>query len=147
MMAEPDRLYIERDVDRQLYEALEVEFGKRSNRELFLFAMAFGVKSGRRQPLGARDDWFFAKDLRSEDRALMRAVAISSSSGEDVLLDEGQVFQIAEEYAHAGIVLLDSAIHGTGFGTFEKSFEKNLVDLFKAYVTVPVQEDASSEPE
>jgi hypothetical protein len=147
-MSEPDRLYIEK-VDRHLYETLESErfIGKRSDRELFLFAMAYGVKNGHRQPIRTREGYFLAKDLRDEDRAIMRAVVISNGPGQEALLDEGQVFQVAEEYAHAGVTLLAAAINGTVFGTFEKSFEKDLADLFQQSVAESKPADGMNESE
>jgi len=49
----------------------------------------------------------------------------------DVLMDDDEVFKIAEEYAHAGIRLLADEIKASSFGSFTKKFEKELFELLK----------------
>lgn len=132
----PDRLYIAR-TDRDLYEKLNSEEmfkfkdkgGTRTRREQFLFAMAIGFRNSVRIPLETREGFFLTKDLHPEDEALLNAVALAETNSCDVLLNRQEVFQIAEELAHAGIRLLVDKISGTSFGTFEKKLEKELRDL------------------
>jgi len=119
----PDRLYIDKE-DRKLYERLEREklFSKQSRREQFLLAMSVGFRNDLTLPLEKRDGFFLAKDLRLEDEALMKAVALHKSEL-SVLEDRASVFRLAEEYAHAGIRLLVNDIESTSMGSFDKAFE------------------------
>ncbi len=71
-----------------------------------------------------------AKDMGPQDEALIDAVAIAKSNSVAVLSNRARVYQIAEEYAHAGIRLLhDQAISGPG--SFYKRFERDLFELLE----------------
>ena len=133
-MTIPDRLYIDR-ADRDLYddETLKSEvFGRRENRDQFVFAMSLGFKHGVRRPLNTRDGFFLAQNLRLEDEALIDAVAIHETGSAEVLTDREAVFRIAEEYAHAGIRLLhDEATSGQP-GSFFKRLELDLSGLLES---------------
>ena len=60
------------------------------------------------------------------------AIAINDNNSVDVLANREEVFQIAEEYAHAGIRLLHDKIKSTQLGgSFDKQFEKELIDIYK----------------
>jgi len=128
-----DRLYVGKG-DKELYDRLADEWilRNKTRKEQFLLAMAFGFKSGVRRELDQRDEFFFRKDLRVEDEALLDAVAIQAEGTLDVLSDEERVLSIAQEYAHAGIRLLADEIEGASFGSFEKKFERELFEAFKA---------------
>jgi hypothetical protein len=139
----PDRLYVGRG-DKEIYDRLEREWilrGK-TRKEQFLLAMAYGFKSGLRRPLDHREEFFLRKDLRIEDEALLYAVAIQAEGKLDVLCDKEKVFRIAQEYAHAGIRLLDGEVASTSFGTFEKKFEKGLFDVFEEIAATSVTDPA-----
>jgi len=129
MPEKPDRLYIDQS-DVQRFDDLEKNvrmFEKRQKKELFLTAMAIGWKNEARIPMGKRQEFVRMEYLRPEDEALIYAVAISAESV-DVLADPLKVMQIAEEYAHGGIPLLIAKINQPG--SFEKNFEKELLDNF-----------------
>jgi hypothetical protein len=131
MVKSPDRLSIDK-ADRGLYDhdaiGGEVLAGS-TRKEQFLFAMAIGFKNRVKRPLNAREGFFLAKDMRSEDEALIDAVAIYDTGSADALSNRETVFRIAEEYAHAGIRLLyDSATSGQP-GSFCKKLEVELFDL------------------
>lgn len=64
-----DRLYIDEHGDKKIYDNIKTneEFFKNnnSNKELFLFAMAFGFINERRLPFtGKRLGYFLEKDLK-----------------------------------------------------------------------------------
>ena len=138
MAAIPDRVYIDKE-DRALYEKVEnanvLEFKKKGRKEQFLLAMAIGFENKVRSHLGARDGLFLIKDLRTQDDALMNAIAVYETNSPDVLSDKEEVFKIAEEYAHAGIKLLVDKIETTEFTSFHRQFEKELHETYDRVVT------------
>lgn len=133
MSTTPDRLYMDK-ADRDLYNDLNQEQilkfkdrgGTRTRKEQFLLAMAFGFHNSARRAIRAREGLFLAKDLHSSDTALLNAVAIAETGNPDVVLDKGEVFRIAEEFAHGGIRLLKDRISSSPLGSFEKRLEKDL---------------------
>ena len=70
--AEPDRMCFDKS-DRELYNKLDSEamlsHKRNSRKEQFLFAMAIGVKYGKRLPLDNKEGMFLAKDLHPADIA------------------------------------------------------------------------------
>jgi hypothetical protein len=126
----PDRFYVDLN-DRKLYEKIENEqvFSDKTRKEQFMFAMATGFRNGVKRPIETREGFFLAKDLRSEDEALMYALALFDHDSPEVLLDRKEVFQIAEQYAHAGIRLLADKVESVEFGSFDKIYERELKTL------------------
>lgn len=129
----PDRISFDKS-DRKLYDKLDSEemlsHRYRNRKEQFLFAMATGLMNEKRFPLKTREGFFLAKDLHPADIALLNAVAIFDQKSDEVLADKREVFLIAEEYAHAGIVLLTEKLESSAYGTFEKHVEKEVIELF-----------------
>lgn len=128
-----DRLYIGKG-DRELYDgsALDWLLHGKDKKEQFLLAMAFGLKSRERRVLEQREEFFFLKNLGPDDRAILDAVALQTEGALSVLEDEERVLSIAQEYAHAGIRLLADEMSTSSYGSFEKAFEKELLDVFAA---------------
>lgn len=135
----PDRLHIDKE-DRKLYDELDKENmlkfkdngGRRTRKEQFIFSMVIGYKNTIKRPLDTKDGFFNTRDMRLEDEALINAIAINDNNSVDVLANREEVFQIAEEYAHAGIRLLHDKIKSTQLGgSFDKQFEKELIDIYK----------------
>lgn len=130
MDKKPDRLY--RDVtDKKLYTQLTEEvFLNQQNKDQFLLVMAFGFHSGKRRQIQERDSGGFVRVeyLTPEDEALIDAIAVFEE-GIDILNNESKVYEIAEEYAHAGIHLLYNEIESQKYGSFYKWFELELKDI------------------
>ena len=101
----PDRLFVDKK-DRDLYDndSLKKElFAGRTRKEQFLFAMSIGFKNQVHRSLDTRENFFLVKDMHVEDEAMLDMVAIHHEEGSiDVLLSREKVFNIAQEYAHAG---------------------------------------------
>jgi len=129
----PDRISFDKN-DRELYNKLDSEemlsHRYRTRKEQFLFAMAIGLLHEKRFPLKNREGFFLAKDLHPEDIALLNAVAVFDEKSDEVLADKRKIFLIAEEYAHAGIILLTEKLETSSYGTFEKHIEKEVIELF-----------------
>ena len=132
----PDRINIDKK-DRLLYKQLDKEEmlrfkgGRRTRKEQFLFAMAYGFKNRVKRPLETKEGWFLAKDLQPDDETLLNTISIYETGSVNVLSDKGEVFRIAEEYAHAGLKLLCDKIISTSFGSFDKKFEKEIQEIYK----------------
>ncbi|MEW6771540.1 MAG: hypothetical protein AB1330_09175 [Bacillota bacterium] len=128
-----DRLYIEKK-HRELYEKLDQEEilrftgGRRNRLEQFLFTVALGYKNECRKSLSSREGFILLKDVPSDVRALLSAVAIASSDSIEVVADEDRLYTIIEEYASGGFEILMDRLDQP-LGTFEKELEKELVDL------------------
>lgn len=127
----PDRLFVGKG-DIELYNQLQQEWilrGK-SRKQQFMLAMAFGFKNQVSEGLDQQQEFFRREYLRTEDEALLYAVAIKTKDNLNIIRDIAGVYNIAQEYAHAGIRLLADEIAGTGFGSFEKKYEKSLSGIF-----------------
>ena len=128
----PDRFYIDRE-DRPYYQRAEEEnvinFKNRNQKEQFLLAMAIGFENEQKRELKTRDGFFFSNYLGPEDKTLINAIAISEYGSSDILANEKEVFNIAEQYASAGIRMLVDSIDKIQFGKFDKIFEKDLIEL------------------
>jgi len=128
----PDRLYIDKE-DRPYYQKAEEEnilnFKNKNQKEQFLLAMAIGFENSQRRELKTREGFFFSDNLGSEGRTLINALAIREHGSADILADEKKVFDIAEQYASAGIRILADSIDKVQFGKFDKMFEKDLVEM------------------
>lgn len=136
MSSTVDRLYIDENGDKKLYDTLKnnEEFFKNnnSNKELFLFSMAIGfINKSRQKFSGKKLGYFLEKDLKYEDFVLLNTVAIFETESLDILNDKEKIFNIAEEYAHGGLKLLSDDIESVQFGSFSKNFELKLNQLIQ----------------
>ncbi len=128
MPAKPDRLYMDRDSDKRLYDRLDNEsLLKADRKEQFLLAMAFGFRHGSRIPLRAREGLFLTQVMHPEDEALLDALAVHASDGDlTVLADRGKVYGIAEEYAHGGLRLICDWLGSVQMGSANGQLELEL---------------------
>jgi len=125
----PDRINIEKS-DRNLYDEIEI-FKNKNRKDQFLLAMSIGFKNRAKHPIKSRDGFFLFKDMKLEDEALIKAVAIKEEGSVEVLSNLDKVFKIVEEYAHAGIKILHDMVMSTQYGSFTDVFEKELFDIYK----------------
>jgi hypothetical protein len=125
----PDRFYVDKK-DIELYEKLKGEsfFKKRDNKDLFLMAMVYGHKADARQKLSSREGYVRAEYLKPRDWALINAICLSIE-GTDVLGDGEKMFSTVEECAHGGIQLLVGELNAIQYGSYDKHFEKKILDL------------------
>lgn len=74
-------------------------------KDVFMWAVALGVRIGRRLPLSGAKTQIFRWDQLSQDLdvPVLKALAIAETEEIERLLREDQVLRIAEEYANAGI--------------------------------------------
>ncbi len=125
---QPDRLYID-SKDRALYEELEKEIFNspdlKERKNQFFFALAIGFRSKIRQPFNSKESggFFRSEYLQPRDSALLDAIAIYATDDVDVITNRDMVFNIAEEYAHAGIRLLYDNVKSGQPGSYFKKLE------------------------
>ena len=106
-----DRVTIEKDV-HQLYKDLSERSTQNPEtspfltmKDVFMWAVALGVKEGKRRPLSSSREQIFRWDQFSQDMDIpaLKAIALAETGEVEVLIREDQILRIAEEYANAGI--------------------------------------------
>lgn len=120
--------------DWNLYEQLTKEgmFKGTERKEQFLMAMIVGFRHKTKRPISKQYSGGFARVeyLKSEDDALIAAVGLHDTGSVEILTDKKKLYEIAEEYAHAGIQILADMVSSTQFGDFDKHFEKLLLETY-----------------
>ena len=105
------RVTIEREV-HQLYKDLSERSTQNPEtspfltmKDVFMWAVALGVKEGKRRPLSGSREQIFRWDQFSQEMDIpaLKAIALAETGEVEVLLQEDHILQIAEEYANAGI--------------------------------------------
>jgi hypothetical protein len=82
-----------------------------SNLEIFLLCLAFGQSTGTRRAVPPRKtDGPRFEVLGPEHWALVKSVALAESESSSILLNEDEAFDIVEEFAAGGLMLLAQAL-------------------------------------
>lgn len=127
----PELVYVDID-NKHYYDDIRFIQGY-ERKDQFLFAMAFGFINDFHPPL-KRKDFITRTSYLKNDMPIINALALLISNGDvDILSNRKEVFKIAEEYANGGIQLLSDEKRFK-YGTFEKSLEKILVDIYDKIV-------------
>lgn len=104
-----DRFYVQRDQHPLFQRLCDKDEGVFEHlKDVFVFAAALGFHYERRRPLEERQHvgfWHYLNENR--DVPLLQSIAVAETGGLDVLGDQGDIIQIAEEYANGGIGLLE----------------------------------------
>lgn len=131
---EPDRLYVDK-ADIGIYrETLNDSFLRgRENRELFMIALAYGIKNDLRIPIEQKEEFVRREYLRQDEWAILYSIAYAKL-GVEKISDLKEIFKIAEEYAHGGIKLLKDRINSI-HGPVTKDFELELRELYEDFFT------------
>lgn len=74
-------------------------------KDVFMWAVALGVRADRRLPLSGAKTQIFRWDQLSQDLdvPVLKALAVAETGEVEGLLREDQVLRLAEKYANAGI--------------------------------------------
>jgi len=112
------------DIDKYDFIRKEEFFKEKDNKDIFIFAMAFGFQNNIEMKINKRDEAGFIRTeyLDEYDWTLIKSVAIDKK-GIEVLDQPEQVIEIAENYAHGGIQQLCRQIENLQFGSLEKWIE------------------------
>ena len=136
MKKKPDRLYVDKD-DLKDFKLLQDEkdspFYKRENKDVFIMATIMGLKYGARMPLKSKEGFFREEYLNNDERSIIKAIAISEEKDVSVLNDMDKVYQIAEEFAKAGIRYLRDSVFTKEHGSYLKRLESELLEDFEKY--------------
>jgi len=125
-----DRINLEKGEMEKVYDKINL-IKDEQRKDQFILAMAIGFDMQDRIPLKSKQTLFLTKYLKPVDEALINAVAIIESDDVEILADKGAVFKIAEEYANAGIHSLLKQEEDAQLGSFNKIFEKIIMDLYE----------------
>jgi hypothetical protein len=136
MKKRADRLSVDKEDlgdFRMLIEDRDSPFYKRENKDVFMMAMITGYKNGTHVALKAKEGFIREEYLNSEERSIIKSIAIQQEKNLSVLLDMEKVYQIAEEYAKGGVKYLkDSAFKKSG-GSYIKRLESELLEEFERF--------------
>lgn len=135
-LTEPKILHCEYGDKESIYKRLQEEedlFKDSEWKDIFLLAMSIGFKMGKREELKKRDPGGLIRTdtLNDLEKALIKAIAIASTKSIDILLDKREPYRIAEEYANAGIKILERKILSEPMGTYHKELAATLIDYIK----------------
>ena len=81
-----------------------------SMKNLFMLAMFIGYKDGERKPLENKVGIFNWQQVKTHEKSLIYALAVTVTGGVEVLADRNKILDIAEEYANGGIIQIEEKI-------------------------------------
>ena len=83
----------------------------RTMKDLFMLALSLGHSQGRKAPLKSRREIFrWPVFSVQEDVPVLRSVAITETGDPAILADQDHLLTIAEEYANAGIAIIQREV-------------------------------------
>ena len=93
------------DIYRELTEGSSIEQAPfRTLKDVFMLAVVLGYRRGSRRPTPPSSRHTIRKEVFSDnDYHLLKAIAIATTGDVEVLMSQGEVLTIAEEYAQVGI--------------------------------------------
>jgi hypothetical protein len=81
-----------------------------SSTEIFMLCLAIGFASGVKRDVPVRKtDGPRLSFIQPEQMALIKAVGLAEAEEADALIDEDSIYDIAEQYASGGLMLLSDA--------------------------------------
>lgn len=108
--------------DSPLYQA--------ENHNLFMISVGYGRKQAMPKPIENEEHAFFGRSrLSDSQQAVLEAVAIREERDVHVLKDQRKVYEIAEEYANAGV----EELHGRIFGPKDDPLSELTLEIRDAY--------------
>lgn len=122
---------------KKIYDNLRelAEFKSLDNKDLFIMALVFGYKSGKKRELKSKEktESGFTREryLTDNDNCILKAIAIQQENEVDVIRDIQKVYTIAEEYANEGIYHLKEFVFSN-----PASFAKKYAQEIKKSVSI-----------
>lgn len=121
-------------------------FYKQNMGDVFIYAMALGYFNNETIPLKKRKGTIPLTAVK-EQEWLIKSIAISKTNYIGILLNEKDVYEIAEEYANGGIVLLYDMVLGEHPGDSDKLLEAQIRDILLKSSTSKTDEEEHFENE
>lgn len=117
-----DRLSIENKINDKLIpkiddnEFLGLDKNHSSRIELFMFALALGVKEGKRTPLKTQHGFILESSIKAYEGAMSCMVSLlldelKETNEEDKIDNKDEVFICAEEYANTGFEIISKLVN------------------------------------
>jgi len=95
--------------DLKFFLQKNTEKNRISNLDLFMICLGIGFDSKQKRPTPPRrTDAVRLADIKEKTLAIWQAIAISDSGDAAVLLDEDKLYDIIEQYAAGGLMILSS---------------------------------------
>lgn len=95
--------------DLEYHLKKNTEKNRISNLDLFMLCLGIGFEAKQKRPIPPRKtDAVRLADIKEKTMAIWQAIAVSDIGSPEVLLDEDQVFDIIEQYAAAGLMILSA---------------------------------------
>jgi dnd system-associated protein 4 len=113
-----DRVSIEEDV-HDIYKSLSDKSSQNPEsapfllmKDVFMWAVVLGVRSGKRRPLAGSKREIFRWDQFSQDIDIpsLKVLALADKEDVDILLHNDDILRIAEEFANSGIRILKTEL-------------------------------------
>lgn len=99
---------------------------------IFMLALTIGFVEGRRVELESKKEELTRIEyLDNKEKSTIKSIAVMETGSLEVLLDEKEVYTIAEEYAAGGIKLLIKKVFNEEYGNFIKRFGNELEERLK----------------
>jgi len=124
--------HIRYDTSREeIYKKIAKDFGV-NNTKIYLTALAIGFSEGDNERFRskARDIRYF-DELHDDAKWLIKSIAIAHTGDIGVLLRGNEMLDINDEYANAGIKILNAILYSKHPGTPVKKFEEQIREKFK----------------
>ncbi|WP_423746626.1 hypothetical protein V5735_19060 [Haladaptatus sp. SPP-AMP-3] len=122
------------DLFKQLQNSEDSPFYQAENHDLFMFTVGYGRQKAMPQSTENEEHAFFGRSRLSESQqTVLEAVAVNEESDVQVLRDQRLVYEIAEEYANAGV----KELYGRVFGPKDDPLSEltlEVKDIYKSEV-------------
>jgi hypothetical protein len=93
--------------DLEFHLKKNTEKNRISNLDLFMLCLGIGFEAKQKRPTPPRKtDAVRLADIKEKTLAIWQAIAVSDTGNPEVLLDEDLVFDIIEQYAAGGLMIL-----------------------------------------
>lgn len=114
----------------ELQESEDSPFYKAENHDLFMFAVGYGRQNSMPQSHENGEHAFFGRSRLSDtQQTVIEAVAVQEERSVHVLRDQRRVYEIAEEYANAGV----EELYGRVFGPKDDPLSELTLEVNEIY--------------
>jgi len=119
---------------RELVDTKGSPFYRNDLKDIFIFSMALAFKLKKRKSLEKKRDIADVNVFTESQLLLIKSIAVATNNKLEILLDEKKKFEIAEEYANAGVYIVHEMVFKSKEGVDEgvRILDKKISDLVKS---------------
>lgn len=99
-------------------------------KDVFIYAAAYGFRNGLRQKLNKAQPNIPLSVLSEQEKWLLKAIALAESKSLQILNNEKEMYQIAEEYANGALEPIYLEVLG---GKAGEPYKRMMQDLFEVF--------------